>query len=143
MKAFDNLWLDIAKKNNLIIWLYKRYVDDMRNMLPVINKGWRWSNPDNCFQYNHDWLVEDRELGLSDEHRTKGVILEAMNSVVPFLSLTSEFQGTLKIIGCPPLTAMYLLRILSTNIHSLKNLQGQVKHLMPGMPSLNLRCTLL
>ena len=39
MKAFDNLCLKEAKDDNINIWLYRRYVDDMRNMLSGIEKG--------------------------------------------------------------------------------------------------------
>ena len=49
MKAFDSLWPKVAKDDNINIWLNRRYVDDMRNMLSGIEKGWRWSKHESCF----------------------------------------------------------------------------------------------
>ena len=50
-KAFDNFWLRVAKVNDINIWLYRRYVDDMRKMLSWIEKGWRWSKHESCFVF--------------------------------------------------------------------------------------------
>ena len=105
MKEFDNLWLKVAKDNNINIWLNRRYVDDMRNMLSGIEKGWRWSKHESCFVYKQEWYDEDKNLNKTNEIHTTKVLLDAMNDIMPFLNLTSEcshdfIDGRLPTLDC-------------------------------------------
>ena len=65
-----------------------RYVDDARQFSWGINKGWRWV--ENSFKFNPIWLKEDELANISDDKRTTDLFLQAMNSVMPFLTFTGE-----------------------------------------------------
>ena len=42
MAMFDGVWTNKVGLVGLIVWLYMRYMDDGRMILPSIKAGWRW-----------------------------------------------------------------------------------------------------
>ena len=59
MKIWDRAWLDLLEREGIETLLYKRYVDDSRNLLCPIAEGWRW-NEDHCkFMYTEEEYASD------------------------------------------------------------------------------------
>ena len=90
MKCFDVLWLSLMKKSRVKILKYLRYVDDSRNFLNQIPKGWRWSKESNKFIFNLEWEAQDIASNLPDDKRNVNLLLEAKNGIMPFLRFTGE-----------------------------------------------------
>ena len=67
MKCFDVLWLSLMQKSKVKILKYLRYVDDSRNFLHMIPKGWRWSVDLERFVFNLEWEAQDFALNLPDD----------------------------------------------------------------------------
>ena len=76
------------RSNNVDLLAYLRYVDDSRSFTKGFKKGVRWSN--GKFEYNLDWVIEDFEQNIDNDICNKDILLEAMNSVMPFLRFTGE-----------------------------------------------------
>ena len=57
-------------------------------MFPGISPGWRWSGSE--FTYSKLWDIEDLELAAPLDIRSTYVVLQDMNSIMPFLNLTAE-----------------------------------------------------
>ena len=68
--------------------MYLRYVDDVRLVLPVLNKGWYWDGEN--FSFSQERKLQDLEGSDSDEHRTTLEVTKAMTSVIDFLNFTGE-----------------------------------------------------
>ena len=103
MKAFDNLWVNLLLSNNIRLLGYGRYVDDSRVFNNGIQRGWRWV--DSHFAFDTKWAEEDDIENLPNDIRTVKLFVQAMNSIMPFLSFTgeapSEFQnGRLPTLDC-------------------------------------------
>ena len=43
MKFWDLKWLELMEREKVVVDLYLRYVDDCRQFMPAINKGWSWN----------------------------------------------------------------------------------------------------
>ena len=65
-----------------------RFVDDSRYGLRPIRPGFRWNN--GGIVYNSDWVEEDILIG--PQRRTTEVINKMLNSVVEYLTFTTEDQ---------------------------------------------------
>ena len=78
------------KRSRVKILKYLRYVDDSRNFLNIIPKGWRWSRDSNKFIFNLEWEAQDIALNLPDDQRNVNLLLEAKNGIIPFLRFTGE-----------------------------------------------------
>ena len=65
MKYWDFKWLELMKREKVMIDLYLRYVDDCRQFMPVINKGWYWCGQ--SFVFSKQREREDHEKNGSDE----------------------------------------------------------------------------
>ena len=91
MKAFDNLWESLLVRNKLLFYAYARYVDDSRTFMKGIRKGWRWLNSE--FKFDKSWEEKDLADNIPDDARTVALLVQAMNSIMPFLSFTGEAQS--------------------------------------------------
>ena len=60
----------------------------MRNFYPGISPGWRWDGSE--FAFNKQWELDDIYSNEPLDVRSTRVVLEALNSVMPFLNLTAE-----------------------------------------------------
>ena len=88
MKAFDNLWVGLLVSNRVKFYGYGRYVDDSRTFLAGIAKGWRWVV--DRFEFSKTWESEDLIENAPDDYRNVCLMVQAMNSLMPFLSFTGE-----------------------------------------------------
>ena len=79
------------EREEIIIDLFVRYVDDCRLFLTAINEGWRWV--DSNFVFDWKWRKEDLASGETDSERTTRQLTLAMCSLVPFLKFTGEECG--------------------------------------------------
>ena len=82
----DELWGTMQYSLSLIAYLFCRYVDDLRIILPPINPGWYWSD--------HGWEYDDSKKDIRDElKRTVDEVTKSMNSVWEFIKFTSETES--------------------------------------------------
>ena len=90
MKIWDEAWLDLLEKNKMTPIIYKRYVDDSRNLTFPIAEGWRWNGEK--FSFDERTFLSDKEKGTAehDQIRTSQELTKAMNSLVYFLKFTHE-----------------------------------------------------
>ena len=63
----------------------------MRNFYPGISPGWKWDGSE--FAFNKQWELDDIYSNEPLDVRSTRVVLEAMNSVMPFLNLTAEWPS--------------------------------------------------
>ena len=101
MKSFDILWQNLLIKNGVKSLDFLRYVDDVRQFLLGIKKGWRWF--DGKFCYDSNWEADDIASGVPDDKRTTNLLLQAMNSVMPFLTFTGECPSDFPDLRLPTL----------------------------------------
>jgi len=90
MKVWDMAWCELLNKEKIRTLIYKRYVDDSRNLLLPISEGWRWQ--DDKFKFNKATYAEDMKTSSyeQDQIRTRQELTKAMNSLVYFLRFTGE-----------------------------------------------------
>ena len=83
MKMWDQRWSDLLEREQVEYLMYARYVDDCRLILPLINKGWKWSG--SCFEFTGCTEEEER---MPDSHYTTKELAKAMCSLVDFSRFT-------------------------------------------------------
>lgn len=122
MKCFDVLWLSLMQKSKVKILKYLRYVDDSRNFLHMIPKGWRWSVDLERFVFNLEWEAQDFAFNLPDDKRNVNLLLEAKNGVMPFLKFTGECPSDFPDHRLPTLDCNIFVSDNSFYSRSLRNL---------------------
>ena len=80
----------IMSENDIKCWLAACYVDDVRLVTSILEKGVRWLNKGKKFGKKDDWRVEDENEDISDEKRTARELQKAMNSIFPNIQFTLE-----------------------------------------------------
>ena len=80
----------ILLEGNLRIWLTAGYVDDMRYVTSILEKGRRWVEKEKRFVYKDDWEQEDMLEKESDNARTSREIGKVMNSIYRHIKFTTE-----------------------------------------------------
>ena len=88
MNTWDVRWLEMMSENGLDVMTGIRYMDDIRAFLKAIREGWRWWEDRLCFC--EEWRIEDLKDGKSATRRTAEILLQIMNSIMPFLRFTLE-----------------------------------------------------
>ena len=63
--------MKILKDNNIKVWLAAYYVDDVRFLTSIIDKGFRWDNKEKKFRKKDDWLEEDKKDECHEFHIPK------------------------------------------------------------------------
>ena len=94
MNFWDNKWLEEMDNNSLEILTGSRYMDDIRAFLASIKEGWRWWQGE--LRYCNAWRMEDLKEGKSRTERTAIILIEIMNSILPFLKFTLEIGDQFK-----------------------------------------------
>ena len=84
MKMWDKQWEKLMRREGLEHFMFVRYVDDCRLILPALNKGWTWNGNRFIFDMN---MVDNGE---TDDEYTTREITNAMCSLVDFLKFTGE-----------------------------------------------------
>ena len=91
MKIWDCMWIKLLDREGIKLWLFFRYVDDVRCFLRPFKEGVRW---DGCeFRYDKKWEEEDLLSGKTDQRRTTEQLVAAMSSIVDFLDFEPEESG--------------------------------------------------
>ena len=91
MKLVDLAWMELVKQENLVHFLYCRYVDDVRNCLLALLEGWRWNGV--MFEWRLEWEKDDLSSGKTDLARTTEEVAKAMSSLVSYLVFEGEEAG--------------------------------------------------
>ena len=91
MKLFDLAWMELVKQENLVHFLYYRYMDDVRNCLLSLLEGWRWNGE--MFEWKLEWEKDDLSSGKTDLARTTEEVAKAMSSLVKYLVFEGEEAG--------------------------------------------------
>ena len=71
----------ILRKEKVMLYMGAAYVDDVRTVTDVIEKGKRWESKEKKLVFKEEWEKEDKESKESDERRTSKQIENMMNSV--------------------------------------------------------------
>ena len=94
---WDQQFLDLCAKSNLILEDKQRYMDDIRVWCAEVRLGWRWVEGDLVFCM--EWRREDEAAGMSGLEKTIQIMKDIMNCICRFLRLTMEsaldFDGVL------------------------------------------------
>ena len=83
MGLIDKVWAKIQISWELRMYLYFRYIDDLRLFLHPISPGWKWSS--NGWEYD-----ETHSDNRSPIERTKEEIKKSLNTVTNFIQFTTE-----------------------------------------------------
>jgi hypothetical protein len=83
--------LELAKLNNILVKLYRRYMDDQATGVRVIPRVMRW-NPE---QKNVVFCQEqyEKDEGRKDDARTMEVMRDMSNSINPRIKLVEDFPS--------------------------------------------------
>ena len=83
MKMWDREWCRLMEREELTHFLFLRYVDDVRLILPALKKGVFWNGSN--FEYSVEREKIDKEEDVSNVHRTTVEVTKAMSSMLYFL----------------------------------------------------------
>ena len=96
MGMIDMMWARLQMSWDIKIYLYFRYIDDLRIFLHPISKGWYW---DECgWRYDED-KFDDR----SPMERTKQELAKSLNAVTDFIQFTTEGEEDFNNLFLPTL----------------------------------------
>ena len=90
MAEWGSRMMRIMKENNIEVDLAACYVDDVRFVTSIIERGMRWDGKKKKFVQGDDWQEEDEAQNLSDEQRTARELKKAMNSIFTNIQFTTE-----------------------------------------------------
>ena len=83
MGLIDRFWAGIQGSWDIKMYLYFRYIDDLRLFLHPINPGWKWGSD--------GWMFSNPEMDTrSPTERTKEEIKKSLNAVTNFIQFTTE-----------------------------------------------------
>ena len=83
MGMIDKRWSGLQASWCLKVYLFFRYIDDLRLFMHPITKGWSWGA--------NGWYYEDNcSDDRSDIERTKMEVAKSLNSVTDFIQFTTE-----------------------------------------------------
>ena len=97
MGEWGEIYTNIMLQAELKIWLRGFYVDDVRTVTSVLEKGKRWDIKEKKFSFKEEWRIEDEEMGESNTRRMARQMNKAMNSILENINFTMEipedFEG--------------------------------------------------
>ena len=91
------------------IYLEGGYVDEMRHLLSLLEKGLRWNKEEDKFIMKEE-PESDEDNSLSQRDITAREVLSMMNCVLPFLTFTKETQEELEDNHLPTLDTAICLQ---------------------------------
>ena len=94
MLVWDTKFLGKLDELGVVVWLYKRYVDDCSVALPEINRGWRFNSVSGTMEFDLGLMEEQRESGEGPDKRTFDVLLDIANSIDSDIQFTAEVPST-------------------------------------------------
>ena len=77
-------------KNKVDVHMAAGFVDDVRFLTTVIEKGWRWSRIEKKLEYKEAWKAEDEQEGINDNIRHAKIVEDAMNSIYRNIQFVRE-----------------------------------------------------
>ena len=83
----------ILEREKIEVALAAGYIDDIRYLTTIIEKGRRWDEKEKRFVKKGEWEREDEESNQSDNERTSKEIRKVMNSVYQNIQFTSEIPS--------------------------------------------------
>ena len=83
---------EILMRSNIKIWMKALYVDDMRKAISSLEKGRRWVEKSQSFEFKDDWKNEDDIKGESSTRRTANEMKKAMESINGDLKFEMELE---------------------------------------------------
>ena len=98
------MWIKLLKREGVKLWLFFRYVDDVRCFLRPLKEGVRWDGKK--FRFDKKWEEEDFLGGKTDQRRTTDQLVTAMSSIVDFLEFEGEESGMFASNRLPTLDAL-------------------------------------
>ena len=88
MLEWDKRFLDLARNNQLTIYMYKRYVDDSAEGMEALKPGLRWNEEEGRMMM-HPHLVEEDQAQEQDSRSMKEVV-KMGNSIFDMVQLTGD-----------------------------------------------------
>ena len=85
--------LEILKNNELEVYLACCYVDDIRFLTTMIEKGWRWEKSEKKFKFMEEWRQDDEKESLDDEARHAREIKKSINSIYMNIQFETEMPN--------------------------------------------------
>ena len=83
MGMIDKKWAEAQSSWDIYVYLYFRYIDDLRIFMHPIIKGWSWQDD--------GWIYDaDAKDERSPIERTKEEIAKSLNTVTDFIQFTTE-----------------------------------------------------
>ena len=143
MKMWDRAWYKLMEREGITHYLFLRYVDDVRLILPSLKKGWFWDGEN--FSYSELQRQKDEVSGVSNEHRTTVEVTKAMSSILYFLQFTGE-DGSMYNDGKLPTldTALWISNgKISYTFYEKPTVGNQVLRRDTALPTASIRSTLL
>ena len=83
MGMIDRRWAEVHTSWDIKVYLYFRYIDDLRIFMHPISKGWSWQE----YGWNFDVDSKDERSPID---RTKEEIAKSLNAVTDFIQFTTE-----------------------------------------------------
>ena len=81
MGEWSERLLNIMENNKVDVHLAAGFVDDVRFLTTIIEKGWRWNMKEKKLEFKESWRTEDEEEDQEDNIRHSRVVQDMMNSI--------------------------------------------------------------
>ena len=113
--------LTIMNENKIKVWLAAFYVDDVRLVTSLLEKGVRWDNKEKKFVRKVGWQEEDEKENINEMQRTAREIRKAMNSIFMNIQFTMEIPEDFSDKRLPTLDFSCWVE----NVHETGDSQGE------------------
>ena len=79
---------ELVKANNLTIYMFRKYVDDINLVMEALGIGYRWNGEQ--MEWKKEWENEDLEKGEEVDKRTMREVRKMSDSILPFIKFKEE-----------------------------------------------------
>ena len=79
---------EMARENNLTIYMFKKYVDDVNVVMEALGSGYRWNGE--TMEWKKEWEEEDRNGGEEYDKITMREVRKMSDSILPFIKFKEE-----------------------------------------------------
>ena len=79
---------EMARENNITLYLMKKYVDDVNVLMEALGCGIRWNGEK--MEWKAEWEAEDKAGSEEDDKRTMREIRKMSGSILPFIQFKEE-----------------------------------------------------
>jgi hypothetical protein len=88
MRQFDKLFKLKIIANNILLELYKRYVDDIDICCQMIRLGTKYRN--GKLEWREEWKQEDVQIGMKPDRLAMDILQDIGDTIYNFVKLTSD-----------------------------------------------------